>query len=136
MKIFAAFVATLPLLGGMIFTCSKALADSFLFGTVSEIGNVTLGSSESAYYTGYIILNQNYYVWGGSWCSSYPALSPTQIQLISDAVINKKMLGVFYTTGAYYPCLTGISVTNSSVTSATSTQTSKPVLSPPSIPRR
>lgn len=136
MKIFTAFVATLPLLGGMIFTCSKALADNFLFGTVSEIGNVTLGSSESAYYTGYIILSQKYYVWGGSWCSSYPALSPTQIELISDAVINKKNLGVFYRTSAPYPCLTGISVTNSSATSATSTQTSTHVPSPPPIPQR
>lgn len=133
MKRLAALLTALPLFGAVTFTASKALADSYVSGTPYSVTTYTSSSDNYPYFAGWIYVGSQYYLWGGSYCpsSSYSLPSSTQLQLMSDAVTTKKTVGVSYKQGAYYPCLTGITITNT--TAATST--SETSTTPPGPPR-
>lgn len=134
MKRLAALLTALPLFGAVTFTASKALADTYVSGTPYYVTTYTSSSDNYPSYSGWVYVGTQYYLWGGSYCpsSSYSPPSSTQLQMMSDAVINKKTVQVAYKTGpGNYPCLTGITITNS--TAATSTSATS--TTPPEPPR-
>ncbi len=127
MKRLAAFLTALPLFGAVTFSSSKALADVYVTGTPYYVNTLTSSSDNYPYFSGWLYVGNQYYLWGGSYCpsSSYSPPSSTQIQMMNDAVISKKTVGVFYKTGpANYPCLIGITITNSTATTSTSSSSS------------
>jgi hypothetical protein len=136
MKRLAALLTALPLFGAVTFTASKALAEPYTTGTPYYVTSLTPSSDYYSSYNGWYYVGNQYYLWGGSYCpsSSYTPPSSTQLQLMSDSVINKKTVTVYYKTGpANYPCLTGVMVSNS--TAATSTSSSATSTTPPEPPR-
>ena len=136
MKRLAALLSALPIFGAITFTASEARADSFATGGITYLGTWTQSSDYYPYYRGWLYLNNQYYLWGGSYCSSYPYTpSATDIQLLADAQINKKNVGIYYKQGSYYPCVTGIYILNTTATTSTSaTSSGSPVnITPPPI---
>jgi hypothetical protein len=135
MKRLAAILTALPLFGAVTFTASKALADTFASGTASNIASFNQSSDIYPYYHGWLFLGNRYYLWGGTYCSSYSYRpTATDIHILSDAVINRKTVGLYYKQGSSsYPCLTGYVIYNTTATASTSnTNESVP---PPAVPK-
>jgi hypothetical protein len=115
MKKLSALLAALPLLSTIPFaTASKALAaDLTVTGVPSTLYSFNNSHDFSSYYNGVILLNGKHYLWGGSYCQGL-TYQPSDTAILSDAVVNKKTLTIYYKNAASgASCLTGIILTNS-----------------------
>jgi hypothetical protein len=120
MKRLVALLTALPVFGAITFTASEALADSYATGGLTNVASLTASSDYYPYYRGWVYLNSQYYLWGGSYCSSYSYTpSATDIQLLTEALINRKNVGIYYKQGTYYPCITGVVLLNTTATTST-----------------
>ena len=129
MKRLAALLTALPLFGAITFSASKALADSYISGTPYYIGGVTQSSDYYPLFRGFLYVGTQWYYWGGSYCSSYPYTpSATDIQLLSDAVINRTPVYVYYKPQGNYRCLTGYLLYNTTSTASTNAEPAPPPL--------
>lgn len=110
MKRLAALLAALPLFGALTLTSSKALADTVVAGVPSQVTSFNNSSDLFTYYHGTVVLNGAYYYWGGVVCPSY-TYQPSNVSILSDALINKRTINLYYkTSSANYRCVTGIAL--------------------------
>jgi hypothetical protein len=132
MKRLAALLSALPIFGAITFTASEARADLAATGGLSNVASVTASSDYYPYYRGWVLIGTQYYLWGGSYCSSYSYTpSATDIQLLSEALINRKNVTIYYKQGTYYPCVTGVVLLNTTATASTNATTTAPSGPPP-----
>lgn len=133
MKRLAAILTALPLFGAITFSASKALADTWAQGTPGNIGIFTQSSDYYPYYHGWLYVGTQYYLWGGSYCSSYSYRpSATDYHILSEAVKSRSTVTLYYKQGTYYPCLVGYVIYNTTSTASTSADTATPP-APPAI---
>jgi hypothetical protein len=115
MKKLSALLAALPLLSTIPFaTASKALAaDLAVTGVPTTLYSLNNSNDFASAYNGAIQLNGRYFFWGGSFCQGL-TYQPSDTAILSDAVVNKKTLTIYYKNAASgASCLTGIILTNS-----------------------
>jgi hypothetical protein len=119
MKRLAAVLSALPLFGALTLMPSKALAEPSVNGIPTQLISLNKSNDVSAVYRGAVLVNNNYYFWGGSLCSPYTYES-SDISILSDAVNSKKNITIFYkNSNAGVFCLTGL-VLNGNTNSANS----------------
>ncbi len=110
MKQLAALLAALPLFGALTLSSSKALADTVVTGVPNQVISFNNSSDFFPYYHGTVVLNGAYYYWGGFVCQTY-TYQPSNVSILSEALINKRTLNIYYkTSSANYRCVTGIAL--------------------------
>lgn len=117
LKIMNRFAAIL-VFSTVAFTSSKALAEAnSVAGVASAIFSSTTSSDFASTFSGYVVVAPptgavQTFFWGGTRCpsSSIVPITSTQLQMLSDAVINKRTITMFYKQPAGFPCITGFAI--------------------------
>jgi len=92
----------------------KALADQTYSGNALYLVTTTTSSDFSKQWAGYVGVNGangllNFF-WSGSNCTNITPITPTQLEILSQAAMYKKRIDIYYKKVGNTSCITGFAL--------------------------